>query len=145
MSELTLRQKKFVEAYIKTNDSVSACVAAGYSAKSRNSLAVQANRMLKIPSIALEIANFKSKKREELSKESFVDKAMNCFDQLEVTEANKPRFLQLAGQACDIIGTGTEAKTVNNTIAITNIDIKAVANDPSALLEIVRKMIAGQG
>ena len=113
---LTAKQSKFIEAYKATGDIRGAIVQAGYSPKSANSIAVEANRLLKNPKIAHEIANWKAKKASEFTKDDFVDLALNDYRNLELTEPNKPRFLQLAGQAVGFIGNNDRP---NQTINIT--------------------------
>ncbi len=147
MAKLTLKQSKFVDAYLANGDKVSACIFAGFSEKSAPAISCQ---LLKNPKIIAKITEGKLKKNLEqktsranqFDKAEFVDKALECFDSLEITESNKPRFLELAGKACNIIGTEKESKIVNQSLTINNVDIKAVANDPNALLDMVRKMIA---
>ena len=108
---LTPKQEKFVEAYIRLNDATKACIVAGYSPKSAN---VEANRMLKRANVISALADWRKSKRLALTKDSFVDKAMDSFEKLEITEPNSPRFLHIAGTALGYIG-NNQPSTVNNT------------------------------
>ena len=52
---LTTKQEKFIEAYKSTGDLKQAVIQAGYSPKTRNSIAVEAKRLLKNPKISLQL------------------------------------------------------------------------------------------
>jgi len=114
---LSAKQQKFIASYQITLDPKQSAINAGYSA---NSAAVEGCRLLKHPKIKAELEQFYAKNKLRLDKDSFVDKAMGCFEALELTEANKPRFLELAGKACAIIGNDKEGnKITNQTLNIT--------------------------
>jgi hypothetical protein len=119
---LTPKQRKFVDAYIQLNDATKACIVAGYSPKSAN---VEANRMLKRANVINALADWRKSKRLALTKDSFVDKAMDCFEQLDVTEPNKPRFLDLAGKTLGYIGNVNQSVT-NNTLNVTKVEVNTL-------------------
>lgn len=124
---LTSKQAKFVEAYKKLNNSHQAAISAGYSAKSAQ---IEGCRLLKNPTILQEIAIWKKSRQELLPKEDFIDLALNDYRALEVTEANKPRFLDIAGKALGYIGANNDqknAQTINNTQININIDTNQVS------------------
>ena len=114
---LSAKQQKFIASYQLTLDPKQSALNAGYSA---NSAHVEGCRLLKNPKIKAELEQFHAKNKLKLDKDSFVDKAMNCFESLAVEEANKPRFLELAGKACAIIGTDKDSgRITNQTLNIT--------------------------
>lgn len=118
LRRLTHKQEKFVQAYIKLNDPVKACIAAGFAVKSAS---VEANRLLKRANIIDALAHWRKSKREQLSKDDYVDKAMVSFEKLDITEPNSPRFLDIAGKALGYIGANNQPSVTNNT----QINIKA--------------------
>ena len=122
-SGLTNKQSKFVDAYIKLNNGPQAAISAGYSAKSAQ---IEACRLLKHPGILLEIDNWRKTKRIEITKTDFVDMAISDYKQLDVTEPNKPRFLDLAGKVMGYIGNNNDnPSTITNN---TQINIKVDAS-----------------
>ena len=108
---LTSKQSRFVTAYIELNDATKACIVAGYSPRSAN---VEANRMLKRDSVINALKDWRKSKREQLTKNDFVGLAMESFEQLDVTEPNKPRFLDIAGKGLGYLGS-TQPSVTNNT------------------------------
>lgn len=136
---LTPKQEKFVEAYIRLNDATKACIVAGYSPKSAN---VEANRMLKRANVINALADWRKLKREALTKDSFIDKAMDSFEKLEITEPNKPRFLDIAGKALGYIGNNSTPNVTNNT----QINIKGdiIAMNPGAKWDTLRGLLESE-
>ena len=132
----TDKQTKFIEAYKLLNDPTKAAISAGYSAKSA---AVEGNRLLKSAKIIHEIDLWRKSKNKNLSREDFVDKAMNCFDELDVEQPNKPRFLDLVGKALKYT-TSDVPQTVNNTLNL-NYNVDAPQVDQWAL---ARKLIGNE-
>lgn len=122
---LTNKQSKFIEAYKLLNDPTKAAISAGYSAKSA---AVEGNRLLKSAKIIYEIDIWRKERQKNISREDFTSMALNCFNELEVTEPNKPRFLDLAGKALRYT-TAEVAQSVNNTLNITQINMDAAQPD----------------
>jgi hypothetical protein len=112
---------------------------AGYSLKSCSKIG---SLLIRKPKIINAINEWKDSKRGQISKEDFIDTAFNDYQSLPKTEANAPRFLDIAGKALGYIGSNVEQKTVNNTLNVTSIDIKSISNDKDALLAMVRKMLA---
>ena len=132
---LSAKQQKFIASYQITLDPKQSAINAGYSA---NSASVEGCRLLKHPKIKAELEQFHAKNKLKLDKDSFVDKAMNCFEALELTEANKPRFLELAGKASNIIG--NEKDTRPNQTLVINVDTRSM--DRNTLLDNVRRLLA---
>lgn len=135
---LTTKEAKFIAAYQATGNQVESAKIAGYSPKN---LAPQASRLLKNAKVKAEIDKFKAQKREELSKETFVDKAMNCFDELDVQEPNKPRFLDIAGKALGYIGANPDSRP-NQSLTIVNIN--ADGKSQAEIWELTRKLLDAQ-
>ena len=131
---LTPKQEKFVEAYIRLNDATKACIVAGYSPKSAN---VEANRMLKRANVVNALKDWRKLKREQITKDDFVDLAITDYKTLEVTEPNKPRFLDIAGKALGYIGNESKNQSITNNTQI-NINIDAKQSD---LWETARKLL----
>lgn len=136
---LTSKQAKFVEAYKKLGNGPQSAISAGYSAKTSQ---IEAIRLLKNPKILLELDNWRKSKAAEITKADFVDIAMDSFKQLEITEPNSPRFLDLAGKALGHIGSGNETRqqTINN---LTQINING-GESQSELWELTRKLLGNE-
>jgi len=98
-------------SYIANNISKQAAMNAGYPEKSAASIGCQ---LLKKPKIINAIDAIRTKLRANLTKEKFIDKALERFERLEDTEPNSPRFLDIAGKALGYIGNNAP-QTVNNT------------------------------
>ena len=120
MGNLTAKQAKFVESYRSSGDLKQAVVEAGYCPKNANSLAVQANRMLKNAKVVSEIANWKQKKASEITKPDYIDRALQSFESLDITEPNAPRFFEIAGKALGYVGVANDQRTstINNNLQI---------------------------
>lgn len=119
---LTLKQQRFIEAYKKLGDANKAAISAGYAVKS---VAVEANRLLKNPKILEALKSIRSARQAMISKDDFVQLAIDDYRQLDVTEPNKPRFLDIAGKTLGYIG-NVAPQTVNNTLNITKIEVNAL-------------------
>lgn len=112
-------------------------IKAGYSAKS----AVQiGSQLLHKPKIKTAIDNLIAKKREEITKESYVDMALKDYRALDTNEPNKPRFLDIAGKALGYIGNNQDQKLGGNTLNLTQINITG-AETQEQLWEITRKLL----
>lgn len=130
---LTDKQSKFVEAYKQLNNGPQAAISAGYSAKSAH---VEANRLLKHPTILLQLDTWRKSKNREISKGDFIDLALGDYRSLENTEPNKPRFLDIAGKALGYTGSqaSTGPQTVNNVqINVNEIKIMAPGDKWNAI------------
>jgi hypothetical protein len=133
---LTKRQSKFVDCYIQFGDKIKAAIAAGYSVKSAPN---EACRLLKHATILQYLEDWRKTKKKELTKDDFVDLAMGDYRALEVTEANKPRFLELAGKTLGYVGTAGVINVDRSQTLVINADLK----DKSAgdLWAMARKLI----
>jgi hypothetical protein len=136
MGNLTAKQARFVAAYQISNDSTKSAIDAGYSAKFAS---VEGCRLLRHPKVVAEIEAWKKEKRERLTKEDFIGKAMEVYEVLEVTEPNKPRFLDIAGKALGYIGAQNDAKP-SQTLQLTQININGSENQ-GQLWEMTRKLL----
>ncbi len=133
---LTLKQQRFIEAYKKLGDANKAAISAGYAVKS---VAVEANRLLKNPKILESIKSIRSARQAMITKDDFVELALADYKQLELTEPNKPRFLDLAGKALGYTGNNIDARSVTNNTQV-NISISGQEKQPE-LWDIARKLL----
>jgi hypothetical protein len=122
------------ETYLNATQSA---LKAGYSPKSSAKIGSQ---LMHKPKIKTAIELQLSKKREDISKESFIDMAVSDYRKLEVTEANKPRFLDIAGKALGYIGAGQQDNRPNQTLNITLLP----GQDKDTLLANVRRLLSHQ-
>ena len=149
MANLTAKQSKFVDSYLVTGLKNDAAIYAGYPAKDAVVISCQ---LLKNPKIITKITEIKAKLAENklsielkdakaFSKDEFVGYALNDYKALDITEPNKPRFLQLAGHASGILGTndGRSSNTTNNI----QVNISG-AETTAQLWELTRKIISGE-
>lgn len=119
---LTTKQQRFIEAYKQHGDATKAAISAGYAVKSAN---VEGSRLLKSAKILAELKHWKHRKASEMTKHDFVDLALQDYRQLDVTEPNKPRFLDLAGKALGHLGNNVPSIT-NNTLNVTKIEMNSL-------------------
>lgn len=133
---LTEKQAKFLASYQITGNPTESAKNAGYSAKNAPS---QGCRLMKDPEILAELEKFRANKAKTLTKEDFVDKALRDYEETPLVEANRPRFLELAGKGAGIIGTVSDkpSQTINN---LTQINING-SETPAQLWETTRKLI----
>jgi len=137
---LTSKQERFIAAYKSTGDQVKSARIAGYSGKSVNEIAC---RLMKHPKIIDEISQWRLNKSQkvDLNKSTFVDYAMRDYHETPLIEANRPRYLQLAGQAVGIIGNNDRA-TTSNTL---NMQINVTGSESQQQLwDLTRKMIGNE-
>jgi len=131
-------EAKFIAFLISDpeQNATQAAIKAGYSPKSASQIAWQ---LMRKPKITAELDAFKRRKREEITKEDYVDLAIKDYRSLDVTEPNKPRFLDIAGKALGYIGANGQEKpqTINN---LTQINING-AEKQSELWEMTRKLL----
>ena len=124
---LKSRHSKFIASYQLTGNATESAINAGYSAKNAR---IEGYRLLKNPRIVAELEQWRAnKEKQSLSKESFIDKAMERFERLDDTEPNSPRFLDIAGKALGYIGsTGTNTVTNNTQVNITTNELSIMPN-----------------
>lgn len=135
---LTSKQERFIASYKLCENGREAAINAGYSLKSADQAAHQ---NLRNDRIRAEIDAWKASKREEISKEDFVDLAIKDYKALEVTEPNKPRFLEMAGKTLGYLGAEKPSSTVNN---LTQINISGGESQPQ-LWDLTRKLLGNEG
>ena len=136
---LTSKQAKFVASYQLNHNSTQSAINAGYPAKSAPSIGCQ---LLRNPKVIAELDAWKAKKASEITKEDFVDLALNDYKSLELTEANKPRFLDLVGKTLGYTATKQDAGIINNTLNIqlnNTVDQKSLS--PAQLWEEARRLL----
>ena len=134
-------EAKFLGFYLAdpTGNATQAALKAGYSPKSAGQ---QGSQLLRKPKLIAEIEKHKASRREELSKESYIDLAIKDYKSLDAKEPNKPRFLDIAGKALGYIGANNDQKpsTINN---LTQINITGAENQ-SELWELTRKLLGNE-
>jgi len=108
---LTVKQSIFVESYVVTSNAKEAAICAGVPEKSAASYGWQ---LLKNHKILTALDAYRAKLRNVVTKESYIDKALDTFERLEITEPNSPRFYDIAGRALGYIGNTNTPTTVNN-------------------------------
>jgi hypothetical protein len=137
---LSKRQADFVETYLLTNDAKKAALSAGYSL---NGIHVQTYRLLHNASVVDEIERRRREiiKEKGLTKETFIDFALNDYKSVDVDSANRPRFLHLAGQASGIIGSEAGNTTTLNLTLNKNTLIASTTNEQ---LEHLQKMLEAE-
>lgn len=133
---LTSKQQQWLGAYKITGDGTKAAIEAGYAPKTAPTVAY---KLLKNPKIIAELAKWKEQKR--ITKDDFVDMALNDYRSLEVEHNNKPRFLDIAGKALGYIGAqDKQQQVVNQTL-----NINAVGSLPlDQLRELIRRQIQAE-
>lgn len=137
---LTAKQHKFLASYQITMNATESAINAGYSAKSA---AVEGCRLLKNPKIISEIEAWKAKKREEFKKEDFIEMALEDYRALDVTEPNRPRFLDLAAKGAGHIQTGSniDARSITqNTLNVNGAEISGKTQ--AELWDLARKLLS---
>ena len=136
-SKLTSKQSKFIASYQITGNGTQAAINAGYSEKSAPTLACQ---LLANPKVKAQLEAWKAKKTSECTKDDFVDLALSDYKNLEITEPNKPRFLDIAGKALGYIGPQNIPSVTNNT----QINITLTGNETQEQLwAMTRKLLEG--
>lgn len=135
---LSSKQLKFVASYQITQDQTIAARNAGYSDKSASKIGWQ---LMQNKRIIAELDKWKASKREEITKEDFVDLALKDYKSLEVTEANKPRFLDLAGKAMGYLNNNGDSRP-NQTLNITiNTETELNSKNMGEIWENTRKLL----
>lgn len=141
MAGLSKRQLDFIDNYVLTNDRKKAAVSAGYSL---NGLDVQVHRLLKNAKIVDEIEKRRVEIRRQkgFTKDVFIEYALQDYKTVEPSSANRPRFLQLAGQASGIIGPDQSSGNTLN-ISLTKNTLN-VTNNTVEMLEGLHKMLEAE-
>jgi len=127
---LNRKQSEFLASYKLTGNATESALNAGYSAKSAH---IEGYRLLRKPKIIAELELWKDKKRQETSKDNFVDMALNDYKQLDVEQPNKPRFLDIAGRALGHLGSN-QSQQPNQTLNLTNITVNKLESLTQAQL-----------
>lgn len=132
---LTSKQSKFIASYQIIRNATQAAINAGYPEKTAASMGCQ---LMKNPKIVAELDAWKAKKASEITKDDFIDLAISDFKSLELTEANRPRMLDIAGKALGYIGTGANQPT--QTLNLTQVNISGGESQPQ-LWDLTRKLL----
>ena len=138
---LTSKQAKFVASYQINPIATHAAINAGYSQKSATTIGCQ---LLSNPKIIAELDAWKAKKRAEITKDDFVDLALNDYKELNVTEPNKPRFLEIAGKSLGYIGNTQPigASNDNRQVNITMLNLSDEQKKAPALIDLARSLMS---
>ena len=139
---LTAKQNRFVESFLAQGDKVYAACDAGYSAKSAHAISCQLLKkpyvIAKINELKVKIAKNELKVTKDFSRDDFIQYALEDYKSLELTEANRPRMLELAGKGAGIIGSSESSRTTNTM----NVQINLTgAESTNELWELTRKLI----
>lgn len=131
---LTSKQAKFVASYQLTGNATESAINAGYPSKTAPQMG---SKLVRNPKILNHLNTWRVKKGSQVSKEDFIDKAMNYCDQLDLVEPNKPRFMDIAGKALGYIGASDKQNSTVNNVQI-NIDARSMpTNDKWNMLRNV--------
>lgn len=140
---LTPRKKAFVDNYLLTKNGAEAARLSGYSVKTARQAA---SRLLTNADVKEAIEAVEAEKqakwnarKEQLSKESFVETAWNHFKSEEEPSV-KPRYLEIAGRALGYLSKDDSKSAVNNLII--NVDPNTLST--SARWDKLRALIDGQ-
>ena len=132
-TNLTAKQNRFVQSYLVNNDASLSAKNAGYPAKTSASMGWQ---LLKNPKILNALDSCRTKIRSSITKETFIDKALEKFETLADTEPNSPRFLDIAGKALGYIGNNYDSRpnqTLNITLNKTEVNAMQLTDKWTAL------------
>jgi hypothetical protein len=134
---LTARQMLFVESYKITGDATKSAISAGYALKSAH---VEGHRLLKNAKVLAELKRWRIRKSSEITKNDFIDLALEDYRTLDKCEPNAPRFLDIAGKALGYTASnGGVAQVTNNTLIINQADAELLA--PGAKWEKIRALL----
>lgn len=131
---LSDKQLKFVESYLVTNNAKESAIIAGYPEKNAASMGWQ---LLKSPKVLTELNAMRTQLRSKMTKENYIDKALDSFEKLDITEPNAPRFYDIAGKALGYIGANNAPVSVTNN---TQINISGTESG-AQLWEMTRKLL----
>jgi hypothetical protein len=131
-------EAKFIAFYLADpkRNATQCAISAGYSKHSAPQIG---NQLLRKPKIKNAIELHIASKREAVTKDDYIDMALKDYQSLELTEANKPRFLDIAGKALGYIGNNQDSKVTNQTLVI-NVDTSSMKRDD--LIANVRRLLA---
>lgn len=136
LMRLTSKQERFIASYKITENAKQSAINAGYSVKSAEQIGSQ---LIHNPRIVAELDAWRASKREEVTKEDYIDLAMKDYRSLDAVEPNKPRFLEIAGKTLGYIGSNSDQKgqTINN---LTQINISG-GESQSQIWDLTRKLL----
>jgi len=129
------REALFIAHYLVSHNATESALKAGYSPKSSAKIGSQ---LMHKPKIINAIQCHEAKRIDAISKESFIDMAVSDYKKLELTEANKPRFLDIAGKALGYIGAGNDRP--NQTLNVLNVQLTG-KESRDELLANVRRLL----
>lgn len=130
------REALFIAYYQTSHNASESAVKAGYSPKSAKTIGSQ---LLAKPKIALAIKDQTAKQLAQITKESYVNRALAIHNELDKTEPNAPRYYDIAGKALGFIGVSSEQKPAQ-TLNLTQINIGTTSQ--KELWELTRKLLA---
>ena len=133
---LTAKQQKFCDVFLVTGDKLQAVLASHQcSSKTASSMACQ---VYNSPKVKKYLAEYALKKPKSLSKEDYIDKALNIHDTLDKTQANAPRYYHIAGLALGHVGSNQDSRPHQTLIFNATLTGK---EDKAKLLDNVRRLI----
>ena len=136
---LTTKKQAFIECYKSTHNATESALKAGYSAKTAR---VQGSRLLQDVDVKPIFDEIKALDRDKLTKETFVDIAMNKFKSVN-NEHVKPRYLELAGKGAGILGNSDSSSHTTNNIQVNVLALTEVNSLPTAAkLDYIKKLLS---
>jgi len=135
--DLTPKQAMFIAHYKENGQNATkAAISAGYSEKSAP---CQGSQLIKKAKIAKEINSWREIKIEELTRETYIDRAMKDYEQLNVREPNRARFLELSAKLSGHLANNDRPnQTLNMQINVTG------GESQLELWELTRKLIGNE-
>lgn len=135
MFMLTARKQAFINVYKSTKNASESAKLAGYSAKTCVQIG---SRLLRDVDVKTALESWEAEEKSKLTKENYVNRAWNEFESLDKTEANAPRFMEIAGKALGYIGNSNDSRP-NQTLII-NMEASASAI-PTERWQNIRKLL----
>ena len=133
---LSVKQKRFADVFLATGDKIQSVIAS-HNCKSENASSM-ACQVFNSPKVKQYLAEYALSKPKQITKEDYIDRAMSIHDSLEKTEANAPRYYDIAGKALGYIGNNQDTRP-NQTLVI-NVDTRSM--DRNTLLDNVRRLLS---
>ena len=85
----------------------------------------------------------RTKLRSKMTKDKYIDKAMETFEKLDITEPNSPRFYDIAGKALGYVGANNDSRP-NQTLNITMNNMEAGKLPLAEKWNALRKMLEAE-
>lgn len=138
---LTSKQTKFIESYLANGSAKESAINAGYPEKSAACIGWQ---LLKNQKVLADLDSKRTQLRLKVTKESYVDKALETFEKLDIREPNSPRFYEIAGKSLGYIGNTQPigASNDNRQVNITMLNLSDEQKKAPALIDMARSLMS---